>query len=178
MKHPPLGTQCQRGRQLVPVWGDRCALKFVARPSSPAGVGKKGTRGRGPGQRLPHEQTLTRACHGAAASPRTAGQLSAARITNCLQLSALRAHLVPLLLGCPLGSRICFCICESDAGHLHAAVTANRSWGQPHGISELQAPGLSADHEHGQFHPGSSLFPSHLPLQRLSGTSVVPRPIP
>ena len=38
-------------------------------------------------------------------APRTAGQLSAARITNCLQLSALRAHLVPPLFGCPLGSR-------------------------------------------------------------------------
>ena len=121
MKHPPLDTQCQRQRQLVPVRGDQCALKLMARPSSPAGVGKKGTWGRGtwaeaaPGADI--DQGLQWSCF----------QTPARLASPAAYSSVPRGLSWFLCCSGALGSRVCFCSCESDAGLLHAAVTVDRS---------------------------------------------------
>ena len=68
MKHPPLGTQCRRGRQLVSVWETSVPWQD---PRPQLVWARKAHGAEEPGWRLPHEQTLTRACSGAASSPQS-----------------------------------------------------------------------------------------------------------
>lgn len=94
------------------MWGDRCALKLMARPSCPASLGKKGAQDRDSCGEATGEQAFTRASPrtpvttvGLLRAPRATSQHSSVCMINCLQLSARRAHLAPPFRRSP-GSRL------------------------------------------------------------------------
>lgn len=91
---PPLGTQCRRGRQLVSVWGDQCALKLMARPVPSQCGQERHTGQRNPGWKRPHEQTLARACSGSCFQPPEP-------LHHQLPTAQSEGSPVPPLLGCP-----------------------------------------------------------------------------